>query len=749
MNYNPISPAATDLPIAPEGAASMRSRDAGDQLHQPSDAIMQHLAHLDEVVETSLPGGSRSSFRWLFMSVGLLLTVGLIGGAVYYQAHQQDSLPKNLEFLRAERGKIVDIIVEKGELEAARNTEVICKVRASGRGNTVASTIKWVIDDGSRVKKGDLLMLLDDAGIKDQIKNQEIVVAGARDSKIQADSQFDIIRSENESALNTAKNDVELARLDLEKYLKGELEQKRKDVFGRITLKESEMLQSKDRMGWSTRMVKKGYLSESQARVDEFKLRSSEIDLDKLKEEHRVLDEFDSKRNELDLKNKLDQAIVAEKVARITAVAKEAQAAAKAQAALAVLNQELSKLDDLREDLRNCRIYAPNEGMVVYFIPESSRFGTGSQQSTIAVGEPVKEGQKLMRIPDLRKMLVRVKIHESMVRRLQEDILQRTGFSECLYASQMVGHFQLNKLMSVLLMSHLSDAYAEFDDEIAEYGSPAWIKMAAMPKPMLGHVKFVSPVASSTDWMSSDVKVYQTLVAIHDSSEMLKPGMSAEVTIKIDERDDVLRLPVQAVLESGGQRFCYVREPDGKITKRSLATGLNNNQYIEILSSSEIKEGEMVLMNPRVYAERLKDLQTTFSDPTDQLKGNELKGRGLRRPNNGNGSDANAPMAPPNGAGAPEPSPMGESKANRGSPNGGPRGQGETPNRASGNNSGSGRRSGAMNQDQQRQMAEFMDKMRKASPSERKTLINGLPVPDQVKDQIRQQFKGQGMEIDD
>ena len=719
------------------GPSSGQGWEPSGSGHAPSPAVLERLAHLDEFAQTELPGAKRSSLRWLLMSVGLLLVVGLIFGAIYYQSVVQDNLPTNLEFKPVTRGMIVHTITEKGELEAARNTEVVCKVRSSGRGNTVASTIKWVIDDGSRVKKGDLLMLLDDAGIVDQIKNQEIVVAGARDSKVQADSQLDIIKSENESALSTAQNNVELARLDLEKYLKGELEQKRKDVFGRITLKESEMLQSKDRMGWSTRMVKKGYLSESQARVDEFKLRSSEIELDKLREENRVLNEFDSRRNELDLRNKLEQAIVAEKVARITAVAKEAQAAAKLQAALAVLYQELSKLEDLREDLRNCRIYAPNEGMVVYYIPETSRFGTGSQQSTIAVGEPVKEGQKLMRIPDLRKMLVRVKIHESMVRRLKEDVMQRTGFTELLYGSQMTTIPSWAKLLRVELLPNLSEAWAEFDEEVAEYGSPAWIKLAAMEKPMLGHVKSVSPVASSTDWMSSDVKVYQTLVSIDGTSDMLKPGMSAEVTIKIDERDHVLRLPVQAVLESNGQRFCYVKQPDSKIVKRHISSGLNNNNFIEIMSDSEIKENELVLMNPRAYAEKMNDLQSVFADANEQLKGNELKGKGIRQSgNNGkglgsaNGDKEKSPGTLSNQTNSSKPMGTGPRRNNR--------------NAAGGAGSGSG-----TNEDMQRQMTEFRNKMQQASPSERKKLINNLPVPDQVKERIREQMKSQGMQIDD
>ena len=50
----------------------------------------------------------------------------------------------------AAREKLVLSIVERGTLESAENSEIICRVKASGRGTTVATTIKWLVDDGRR-----------------------------------------------------------------------------------------------------------------------------------------------------------------------------------------------------------------------------------------------------------------------------------------------------------------------------------------------------------------------------------------------------------------------------------------------------------------------------------------------------------------------------------------------------------------------------------------------------------------------
>ena len=51
-------------------------------------------------------------------------------------------------------------VVERGTLESADNRDIICHLKAGSKGN-YASTIKWVIDDGTVVKKGQLIMVLD------------------------------------------------------------------------------------------------------------------------------------------------------------------------------------------------------------------------------------------------------------------------------------------------------------------------------------------------------------------------------------------------------------------------------------------------------------------------------------------------------------------------------------------------------------------------------------------------------------
>src|SRR5438045_4714066 len=108
--------------------------------------------------------------------------------------------------------------------------------------------------------------------------------------------------------------------------------------------------------------------------------------------------------------------------------------------------------------------------MVVYYVSEQSRYGSGSQQSIIAQGEPVKEGQKLMRIPDLRRMLVNTKVHEAMVSRVKGDVWKPTYFTETLRAAMLTGPEALSRLVGQMAMPEIRDRLRDREMQKVEDG---------------------------------------------------------------------------------------------------------------------------------------------------------------------------------------------------------------------------------------------------------------------------------------
>ncbi|HEY2784684.1 MAG TPA: hypothetical protein VGJ05_06870 [Fimbriiglobus sp.] len=536
-------------------------------------------------------------------------------------------------------------VVERGQLESSENRDVICRVKAGSKG-TYASTIKWVIDDGSMVAKGQLLMDLDDSALQDQFQAQSIVVEKAKADWIKADEEYRIQVLTNESDIATAVAALDVAALDLEKYLgvrsepemnpfgavlgaagtlteRGEFNQKLDDVTGRLKQAQSDQEAYRDRAGWAGRSVRLGYLTASQAKVEQSKYDASQDNVSKIQKEKFILEEFMRKRDLTDLKSKWDVARMGLIKAKQQAHAREVQAESTRKTANSVFIQERDKLREIDEQIRECKITAPQEGMVVYIKPEN-RWGQ-TQQGLIAQGEQVKEGQKMMRIPDLRKMQVNTKVHEAMVSRIRGDVRLSTGVIEAARAAMLTIPDPLSRLIahSDTSLDHLREVLRDSEYRVSVPGESATIRVDAKAGRVLnGHVRSVAAVASQADFMSSDVKVYQTLVTIDDSMDglKLKPDMSAEVTIHVDaSKEPVLAVPLQAVVggtEGGNKRKVFVITPSGPV-ERDVELGMFNDKMVAVVSG--LAEGDEVVINPKVIVgESVKTRENSTNSRTKQ-----------------------------------------------------------------------------------------------------------------------------------
>lgn len=504
--------------------------------------------------------------------------------------------------------KLQQTIVERGALESAENRDVVCRVKAGTKNSTTATTIKWVIEDGTLVSAGQKLVELDDSGLQEQLKSQKIVVDQARASWIQADENYKIVESQNESDIAAAAVAVDLAVLDLEMYKDGEYLQTKRDIEGRRMMARSDLEMWEERSAWSDRMSRpsRRYVTAAQAEADRARMTSAGIALKRVDEEMRVLESYAAQRKLKELDSKITEARRALDRVKKQAIAKLAQEEANRAAKQSIYYQEGMRYREIEDEIRKCVIFATQPGLVVYFVPEQSRFGSGSQQSIVAQGEPVREGQKLMRIPDLSKMCVNTRVHEAMISRVRGEKWQRTGFSDCVQATLAVS---IDPLVSAFTQIAFASDRQDFNEEhrkveqrLVERGQPAQIRVDSFPgRVFRGHVTTVATVASQQDFLSSDVKVYQTMVAIDEPVEGLRPGMSAQVTVFTDARsDEVLAIPVQAIVgaaELGRKRKCYVMTPTGP-QERDIIVGISNETMAEVKSGLE--EGDEIVLNPRV-----------------------------------------------------------------------------------------------------------------------------------------------------
>ena len=590
------------------------------------------------VSQKALPSHKSGGGRLVpFAIAATFLLFATVGGAWYFLRGTPERADVLLHTVKRE--PLTVSVSEKGTIESAANIDIVCKVRACAKG--YASTINWVIEDGARVRPGQLLMILDDSALKDQEDDQTIKTQTALANKVRADKDYEIAITQNKLNIVTAEQTLTNAANDLNNYTgltydpsraalaaigggplalveAGTFRQSVDDLTGQVKLAESAVEQNRERSAWADRMVKLNYISAAQAQADRSKLDSSVEDARSKRAKLNQL--LNSDRSQV-----LTKLILARDSAQLTLekVKLEAEAnlvkfAAEKLRATSEYAQQDERLKELVQQRKECRIVAPpntkENSMVVYFKSESSsRFGSNSTQGLIEHGAQVKEGQKMLRIPTLNLMQVNTKVHEAMVARIRGDVRVPTYVVEAVQARMMLNPYTALMVQPHEVVDWLREKFRAESYKTVSEGQKARIRVDALGERVFeGHVRTVAAVASQTDSWISDVKLYQTLVMIdHEvlpdgtrkpiANEEIKPDMTAEVTITVDTaKEPVLTVPVQAVMgstEMGANREVFVKTPTG-YDRREVKLGLYNEKVVEVREG--LKEGDEIVLNPKV-----------------------------------------------------------------------------------------------------------------------------------------------------
>ncbi len=132
---------------------------------------------------------------------------------------------------------------------------------------------------------------------------------------------------------------------------------------------------------------------------------------------------------------------------------------------------------------------------------------------------------------------------------------------------------------------------AEVDVPKIKVGQTAQVTFDALPgKTYNGKVISIDPVGTVTQGVVN----YPVTVAMTDADNAVKPGMTANLAVTVDERTDALILPTRAVRTQGTQKVVSVLYK-GETIQVPVTTGLSNDQSVEITSG--LQPGDVVVLN--------------------------------------------------------------------------------------------------------------------------------------------------------
>jgi Cu(I)/Ag(I) efflux system membrane fusion protein/cobalt-zinc-cadmium efflux system membrane fusion protein len=146
--------------------------------------------------------------------------------------------------------------------------------------------------------------------------------------------------------------------------------------------------------------------------------------------------------------------------------------------------------------------------------------------------------------------------------------------------------------------------------EVYEFDAP-WVKLGAKAHMELtfqrgkiydGKVSYVYPT------LNPKSRTLRVRLEFDNPGLALKPGMFATVQIEAERKDNVLRIPAEAVLHSGQRQLVFVAVEFGKYQAREIVTGLSGDRYlIEVLEG--LQAGERVVTSGQFLLDSESQLQ--------------------------------------------------------------------------------------------------------------------------------------------
>ena len=227
-------------------------------------------------------------------------------------------------------------------------------------------------------------------------------------------------------------------------------------------------------------------------------------------------------------------------------------------------NVERAKMDEARrvlaiEEFGYCVIKAERSGLVIH--PSAARWKRGPE---IEEGATVYNNQVLLLMPDLNKMQVKIGIHESLIDRIKPGLGARIKLPD---------------------------------------------------KNLDGEITSVAQVTDPAGWWTGNVVKYDVVIKI-PSVPGLKPGMSADVEVTIDRHENVLSIPVNAVLQTAEGTFCWVKAADGAAQRHALQLGDTDGQSVVV--KARLQEGDEVWLDPLTTIAEAQVMAITPFDSTTQ-----------------------------------------------------------------------------------------------------------------------------------
>ena len=431
------------------------------------------------------------------------------------------------------KSKFQNKIIERGTLKAVRSVAFVSEIP----GNQ--AKVVRMMPEGTYVNKGDILVAFDQTQFLGDIEKFKTETERARAAVVQAEEDLKTEKIKVGALEKTAENDMAIAELDYKSFVesKGPL---------MVNKSKATLEKTKTELERTTRdydamkdMLKEGYITQIEMEQMESKLKEAQNNYEFARLEHEHLTKFTYPSELESAKAKINNTKEARQQLRETIQSILVSKEAAVQMTQASLRSTQDHFNMAREQLKKTRIYSPIVGFVVYRTMEIA-----GEKKKVQIGDSVWQGQEILFIPDMSKVLIETRIREVDIYKIKVGQMAEIKF----------------------------DAYPDLT--------------------VNGHVSLIGTLAKSDDGKGG-IKYFAMEITLDGTDKRLRPGMTARSEILVYEEDNAIAVPVDAVFEKGGKKVCYVVKGDS-YEMREVVTGMSNENFV--LIKERLEEGEKVLL---------------------------------------------------------------------------------------------------------------------------------------------------------
>lgn len=464
-------------------------------------------------------------FKIVCVAIFFIAAFGLIGA----RFHSTPSSDKDPLLITDVAKRSFDVkVTAVGNLEASRSHIISSAIRGD------LGKLIFLVPEGARVNKGDLLVKMDPTPFEEAITILQEKVRAKENALETSEKGLEWEKSQVAFELKSAEYEVETAELELNRILKGDGPQEISKLQSAMAKAEFQYQELEGYMEDLVHLEEEGFINDTEIKQAQRKY-DEEKDVyqnAKLQYESYInyIHPMQVKKAETALKRAVNhkEELVQAGEFRIT----------KALSQLNLARQELADLqnhlNNAKQDLLVSEIRAPTQGMVIH----KEEFRSGQRRKP-RIGDVLIKNQAILDLPDLDSLTVKTRVREVELCKIQ-------------------------------------------------LGYPATIKVDAYPNLVLtGHVSAIGVLALSDPAFGGEEKFFEVIVALNTGDMKLRPGMTSRIVIHAAHVADAVTVPIHAIFEYAKQPYCHVLE-NGQFVIYPIEVGHCNEEWAEITSGIEV-----------------------------------------------------------------------------------------------------------------------------------------------------------------